>query len=473
MFKAHLARNTAQEAPSLLTRKKCGKLGVPNGIIFNKFLPRSCLMLDDVEICDLQSLLLYQSILWHLLPGLPRLGFFTRGLATMTAVPPFIEKLHTFLRGADLADERSITVAKFAHGQSNPTFLVTSHTHEFVLRKKPEGPLPPTAHAIEREYQVMAALKGQIPVPRMILLETDPSSIGTPFYLMSSVRGRVFLDAALPGLRPSERRAVYESLVRTLATLHAIDPDAVGLSAYGPRASNYYARQLRRLTAVSHEQAKVASALPRLAQVTSLFEKHLPAPECVICHGDYKLDNVVFAPHTGDVVAVLDWELSTLGTGISDVANLALVYVVPPLEGALTTLNTPALLSSSDASARGVGRPRGMFGGVSGLAGVELGFDSVGVPTEDEMLRMYCSAAGKPYPHPSWAFAKAFVLFKMAVIAQGVAARAASGTASDASASPDSVSASAAVLMEMALEVMTEGLTSKDSELDRESVPRL
>lgn len=354
---------------------------------------------------------------------------------------PWLSQLHDYLRGEapNLADARPIRLYKFTHGQSNPTFLVETALASFVLRKKPEGKLPTSAHAVEREYEVMHALHRRFPVPRMLLLEKNAVHIGTPFYLMEYCRGRLFLDAALPDLAPHARRAIYESAVLTLAALHSLEPAAVGLGDFGPQ-SNYYQRQLKRLAAVSQEQASIAPALRHLTEVTAYFEKKMPAPECRICHGDYKLDNLIFAPSTSEVTAVLDWELSTLGHPLSDVANLCLVYFVPPLSKARA----------------GDEKPRGMFGGVSGLFGVEVGLDSVGIPTEDELLRMYCVAAGRPYPEPCWAFVRAFVMFKMAVIAQGVSARAARGTASDASASASAAADSAALLMEMALSIAKE-----------------
>lgn len=330
-----------------------------------------------------------------------------------------------------------LVLSKFTHGQSNPTFLVgtDSSTRRVVLRKKPTGRLPATAHAVEREYMVMSALYKLIPVPRMLLLETDPTHIGTPFFLMEYVQGRMFLDASLPALIPAERRAIYESAVQTLAALHNVKPEAVGLDHFGPQG-NYYERQLRRLTSVSLEQATLAPALQNFAKIAAWFDQHMPPTERRICHGDYKLDNMFFARESSEVTAVLDWELSTLGHPISDVANFCLIYIVPPLD---------------EAPHPGARRPRGMFGGVSGLLGLELGLDTVGVPTEEEVLRMYCAAAARPYPEPHWVFAKAFVLVKMAVIAQGVASRALRGTASDLSASASAVAASAALLMDMAL----------------------
>ena len=352
-----------------------------------------------------------------------------------------------------LVGDAEPTLSKFSHGQSNPTFRVGDSV---VLRMKPAGALPSSAHAVEREYEIQSALSGRIPVPRMILLERSASHLGTPFYLMEFVRGIVFLDATLPKLSIPERRAVYRSAVSTLGALHRIDPDAVGLASYGP-SSNYYARQLRRLASVSQAQSEAAPPLHRFGDAVAWLSARLPTPELRIIHGDFKLDNLLFsipppdgarerqaalgplkvstpvlsAPPTPqyEVAAVLDWELSTLGHPMADVANFCLMYFLPS----------------------GVGQG---LGGLSGLLGEDVGLDATGVPTEDEVLRMYCTSAGRSYPEPQWPFFKAFSLLRMAVIAQGVAARAAKGTASDLRATTHAAAAGAALLMELSFGVM-------------------
>jgi len=243
---------------------------------------------------------------------------------------------------------------------------------------------------------------------------------------MEFVRGRLFLDAALPDISIVERRAVYNSAMHTLAALHRVNADEVGLSDFGP-TSNYYVRQLRRLQAVSQTQAESAPPIERLADAITWFGTHLPEPELSIIHGDYKIDNLLFSQAgaaTTEVVAALDWELSTLGHPMADVANFALIYQLP-------------------------GAHVRAFGGLAGLLGVELGLDATGLPTEAELLEAYCVAAGRPYPEPRWAFFKAFALFRMAVIAQGIASRAARGVASDDRASQGSAAAAAAMLMEL------------------------
>lgn len=344
-------------------------------------------------------------------------------------------------RAPELGRRSDPALKKFAHGQSNPTFLVEfPGGGECVLRMKPAGPLPSSAHAVEREHEVQAALCGRIPVPRMILLERDASHLGTPFYLMEFVRGRCFLDAALPALTVPERRAVYASAMHTLAALHRVDPAAVGLSGYGP-TSNYYARQLRRLSSVSAAQAEAAPPLLHLAAALDWFGTHLPASESAIVHGDYKIDNLLFSAADGAagagaprVVAVLDWELSTLGHPMADVANFSLVYQLP--------------------GGGGAGRA---FGGLSGLLGEPLGLATAGIPTEDELVEAYCAAAGRAFPEPRWPFFKAFALLRMAVIAQGIAARAARGTASDVHASSGAAAAAAALLMELCIDAQRAG----------------
>lgn len=290
---------------------------------------------------------------------------------------------------------RGLRVRQFEGGQSNPTFLVESVTHRIVLRKKPPGTLLPTAHQVEREYRILAALAGSgVPVPEVFALCEDESVIGTPFYVMAYVEGRVFTDPGLPGLGPAARRAIHSATAAGLAAVHAVDVEAAGLADLGPPAG-YLERQIRRwLRQYEASRTDDVEAMDALAQ---WLPAHLPpSPRTTLVHGDYRIGNLVFACDAARLEGVLDWELATLGDPFSDLACLCMGYhYESPVRPGLVTC----------------------AGGASGI------------PGESEFLEDYCRHAGiGEVPH--WRFYLAFSFFRFAAILQGVYRRGLDGNAS-------------------------------------------
>ena len=286
-------------------------------------------------------------------------------------------------------------VRQFEGGQSNPTFLVESAARRVVLRKKPPGKLLPTAHQVEREHRILAALAGTgVPVPEVFALCEDESVIGTPFYVMAYVEGRVFTDPGLPGLDPAARRAIHSAAVAGLAAIHSVDVAAAGLAGFGPPAG-YLERQIRRwLRQYEASRTDDVEAMDALAR---WLPAHLPpSPRTTLVHGDYRIGNLVFARDASRLEAVLDWELATLGDPFSDLACLCMGY-------------------HHDAP----GRP-----GVVACAG-----GASGIPGESELLEDYCRHAGiDAVPH--WRFYLAFSFFRFAAVLQGVYRRGLDGNAS-------------------------------------------
>lgn len=295
--------------------------------------------------------------------------------------------------------ERPMTVEQFEGGQSNPTFRVTAGGRRFVLRKQPPGQLLPSAHQVDREYRVMKALEGtDVPVPRMEVLCEDTDVIGTKFYLMEWVDGRVFAETRLPGLSPTERRSIYLDLARVLATLHNVDPETVGLGDFG-RPGNYYERQISRWS--KQYLASKTEEIEAMERLMAWLPDNIPAQrKTVIVHGDYRLGNCLIHPTEPRIVAVLDWELSTLGDGLADLGYLCQDY-----HGEAYT----------DA----------------GLAGADL--ETLGIPTEAEMVAEYCRHAGIDRID-NWPFYLIYNMFRSAAIIQGVYKRGVDGNASSATA---------------------------------------
>lgn len=288
-----------------------------------------------------------------------------------------------------------LTLRKFRGGESNPTFWVSDGEREFVLRKKPPGKLLQSAHQVEREHRVMAALKDtDVPVAEVYPLCEDPEVIGTPFFLMEYVKGRIFWNVQLPDLEQAERSAVYDELARVLAAIHSVDVDAVGLGDYG-REGGYVERQIKRWTG----QYRKSETQP-IASMDKLIE-WLPAnlpekDETTLAHGDFRLDNLIFHPTEPRCLAVIDWELSTLGHPIADLAYTCMLYDMQ--------------------------MPR-----VGGLLGVD--FEATGIPTEEAFVKRYCELTGRDEVE-RWTYYKAFGLFRIAAIVQGVYKRSLDGNAS-------------------------------------------
>lgn len=289
-----------------------------------------------------------------------------------------------------------LTLAKFRGGQSNPTYRVDTPNRSYVLRRQPFGKLLPSAHAVDREYRVMTALSATpVPVPQTFGLCDDESVIGAKFFVMELVEGRSLWNGAMPQAEPEERRALYHAMIDTLADLHLVDPAAVGLADYG-RAEDYCARQVARWS----KQYKLAETetIPEMDRLIEWLPQTLPPQHASgIVHGDYRLDNLLFAPAEPRVAAVLDWELSTLGDPVADFAYLMLNWVNPP-------------------------------DGRAGIGGLDHA--ALGIPTMQEAVDRYVARTGYPVPPMDWYFA--FCLFRLAGIMQGIKKRVIDGTASSA-----------------------------------------
>lgn len=288
-----------------------------------------------------------------------------------------------------------LTVEKFKGGQSNPTYLLTTPSRKYVLRRKPPGKLLPSAHAVEREYKVMTALhQTGFPAPKTFALCEDPSVIGTAFFIMDFVEGRIFWDASLPGLAKSERAPLYHALTDTLADLHLIDYAKAGLADYG-KPGNYFGRQLDRWG--KQYKAAESEKIQEMDLLLGFLPTAIPADDATtIVHGDFRFDNVILHAETPRVLAVLDWELSTLGHPLADFTYFLMVWHFPP-------------------SVRG------------GLAGIDIA--SIGVPTLEETARRYSARTGRD-ALADLDFCLAYNMFRLAAIAQGVYARALQGNAS-------------------------------------------
>lgn len=294
-------------------------------------------------------------------------------------------KLNAWFRANVEDPAEPLVLSQFNRGASNPTYLITAGQTRWVLRKKPPGQLLASAHQVDREYRVMSAL-GSIgfPVPRMRAYCADPSVVGTEFYVMDFLEGRIFRNARLPGMTPAERSAIYDNLNDTLARLHKVDHAAIGLADYG-RPGNYFQRQIDRW--IKQYRGAETETIPAMERLIAELPGRMPASEEVsIAHGDYRLENVMFHPTEPRIIAVLDWELSTLGHPLADIAYGCILY-------------------HSDSESWGT------------LEGIDP--KAEGIPSEDEYVAAYCRRTGRD-SIPDFNVYLAFSMFRLASISQGV-----------------------------------------------------
>jgi aminoglycoside phosphotransferase (APT) family kinase protein len=310
-----------------------------------------------------------------------------------------VTRLEQYLRSCIEGFAGPLEVEQFRGGQSNPTYRISAGDRRYVLRRKPPGKLLPSAHAVDREYRVIKALYGVgFPVARPYVLCEDDSVIGTAFYVMDCVEGRVLWDQALPGMTRGERAAIWDELNRVIALLHTIDYRAVGLEGFG-KPGTYIARQVERWT--RQYRASETERIEAMENLIAWLPQHVPpGDETTVVHGDYRLDNVVFHPTEPKILAVLDWELSTLGHPLADFAYHCMSWRIPP----------------------------GKFRGIEGLPLAELG-----IPSEREYIEMYCRRTGRAGIDPStWDYYLAYNLFRITGITQGIMKRVVDGTAASA-----------------------------------------
>jgi aminoglycoside phosphotransferase (APT) family kinase protein len=309
-----------------------------------------------------------------------------------------IEDLTRYLTAHVAGFQGPLSVEKFPGGQSNPTFLLKAQSGRYVLRRQPPGTLLKAAHAVDREFRVLSALGGtEVPVARAWHLCEDRGVIGSLFYVMSYEDGRIFWNPALPEVPVEARGSIYDALLGTMAALHEVDIDAVGLSDYG-RPDNYFARQID-LWARQYRAAQT-DALEPMESLIAWLPAHCPAEtgKPALVHGDFRIDNLIFRHDAPQIRAVLDWELSTLGNPLADIAYFCMCLRLPPQ------------------------------GHIAGLAGLNRA--ALGVPDEASIVERYCALRGISTIE-NWNFYLAFSFFRLAAIAQGVKKRALSGNASN------------------------------------------
>jgi aminoglycoside phosphotransferase (APT) family kinase protein len=299
---------------------------------------------------------------------------------------------------AHIAGFRSpLRVEQFRGGQSNPTFLVTAgEGAQYVLRRKPTGVLLPSAHAVDREFRVISALHASaVPVPQPLLLCTDDSVIGTMFYVMGYAAGRNFWDATLPGMTAADRTAIYDEMNRVMVALHTLDYRAAGLTDFG-KPGNYFARQIARWS--KQYRASETERIEAMEKLITWLPANVPPDdETTLVHGDYRMDNLIFHRDSPRVLAVVDWELSTLGHPLADFSYHVMLW-------------------------------RMAGGEVGGLKGLDL--PALGIPTEAEYVAAYCRRTGRePIAPRVWEFCMAYNLFRIACIRQGIMKRVLEGTA--------------------------------------------
>ena len=319
----------------------------------------------------------------------------------MSAQELDLAKLEPWLREKVPPFEGALSADKFAGGQSNPTFKLTAGEQHYVLRRKPPGELLASAHAVDREFRVLDALANtDVPVPKVVALCEDDSLIGSMFYVMEHLEGRIFWDPTVPEVGDADRAAIYDEMNRVLAALHSVDVDAVGLSDYG-KPGNYYARQIGRWT--KQYRASETESVAEMEALIDWLPDNIPAggETIALVHGDYRIDNMIFHPTEPKIIGILDWELSTLGDPLADLAYQLMAWQFP------------------------------REGGMVGLEGVER--SELMIPSDEAYIEAYCQRTGRSgIDH--WPFYMAFCFFRIAAILQGIKKRALIGTASSAEA---------------------------------------
>jgi aminoglycoside phosphotransferase (APT) family kinase protein len=314
------------------------------------------------------------------------------------------KKLQAYLEQHVAGFSGELSTEKFDGGQSNPTFKLSAGGKYYVLRRKPPGELLKSAHAVDREFKVISALQNtDVPVPETYCLCEDDDVIGSMFYVMEYKEGRVFWDPTLPEIESREERAaMYDEMNRVLAALHGVDVEAVGLSDYG-RPGNYFERQIGRWT--KQYRASETNDEPAMEKLIEWLPANMPPDDgqVSLVHGDYRLDNLMFHPSEPKIIAVLDWELSTLGHPLADLSYQCMAWMLPKSAG-----------------------------GILGLGGVNRA--EIGLPSDDEYIASYCKRTHRQGIE-NWNFYIVFCFFRLAAILQGIKKRAQIGTASSAEAS--------------------------------------
>jgi acyl-CoA dehydrogenase len=307
--------------------------------------------------------------------------------------PAFHEPLSQYLKGAGLT-KGPIELSQLTGGQSNPTYKISDGNSHYVLRKKPGGVLLPSAHAVDREHRVMKALAGtDVPAPQMLAYCEDEGIVGTAFFIMEYLDGRVFTDQSLPGLSASERRQIYEQMNRTIFAIHRLDYVSLGLETFG-KPGNYFARQIARW---SRQVREANIAIPgSLNRLMDWLPEHIPPEDGTsLIHGDFRMDNLIFHKTDLRIIGVLDWELSTLGNPLADFAYQCMAWRIPPT----------------------------LWRGIQGLDLLALG-----IPSESEYIAMYEKQVGRSISE-HWPFLMAYNLFRISAILHGITKRAMDGNA--------------------------------------------
>ena len=308
--------------------------------------------------------------------------------------------LNDYLKNTIRSNIQIKEVKQFKGGQSNPTYLIETNEHDYVVRRKPPGKLLPSAHAVDREYKVITALnKTDVPVPKTFSYCEDDSVIGTPFFLMEHVKGKIFWELLLPESKPEERRKIYLSMNETIAKLHSVDFKAIGLEDYG-KYENYMARQIHRWS--KQYKDSETQHIPEIENLIDWLPKNIPEDEeTSIVHGDFRLDNMVFDEDSLEVKAILDWELSTLGSPIADFTYHMMAWRLPV--------------------------------GAKGLGILGANLNELNIPSEEEYAELYYKKTGRSKIE-NWDFFMAYNIFRLAGIAQGIAGRVRDGTAASSQA---------------------------------------